>query len=39
MIHEGLIIEEGTPQEILQTADPLIRQFIEGRLDGPIRPI
>ena len=39
MIHEGKIIEEGTPQEILKSTDPLIRQFIEGRLDGPIRPI
>lgn len=39
MIHEGSIIEEGTPQEILQSTNPLVRQFIEGRLEGPIRPI
>jgi phospholipid/cholesterol/gamma-HCH transport system ATP-binding protein len=39
MIHEGRIIEEGTPQEILKSTDPLIRQFIEGRLDGPIHPL
>jgi phospholipid/cholesterol/gamma-HCH transport system ATP-binding protein len=39
MIHEGRIIEEGTPEEILKSTDPLIRQFIEGRLDGPIRPL
>lgn len=39
MIHQGRSIEEGTPQEILKSADPLIRQFIEGRLDGPIRPL
>ena len=39
MIHEGRIIEEGTPQDILQSTDPLIRQFIEGKLEGPIRPI
>jgi phospholipid/cholesterol/gamma-HCH transport system ATP-binding protein len=39
MIHEGRIIEEGTPQDILTSTDPLIRQFIEGRLDGPIRPL
>jgi phospholipid/cholesterol/gamma-HCH transport system ATP-binding protein len=39
MIHEGTIIEQGTPEEILKSSDPLIRQFIEGRLDGPIRPM
>jgi phospholipid/cholesterol/gamma-HCH transport system ATP-binding protein len=39
MLHEGRIIEEGTPEEILKSTDPLIRQFIEGRLDGPIRPL
>lgn len=39
MIHEGRIIEEGTPEEILKSTDPLIRQFIEGRLDGPIQPL
>ena len=39
MIHEGRIIEEGTPEEILKSSDPLIRQFIEGNLEGPIRPL
>jgi phospholipid/cholesterol/gamma-HCH transport system ATP-binding protein len=39
MIHEGRIIEEGTPEEILKSSDPLIRQFIEGSLEGPIRPL
>jgi phospholipid/cholesterol/gamma-HCH transport system ATP-binding protein len=39
MLHEGRIIEEGTPQEILRSTDPVIRQFIEGKLEGPIRPI
>jgi phospholipid/cholesterol/gamma-HCH transport system ATP-binding protein len=39
MMHEGTIIEEGTPQDILKSTDPLIRQFIEGRLDGPIQPL
>jgi phospholipid/cholesterol/gamma-HCH transport system ATP-binding protein len=39
MIHEGSIIEEGTPEEILKSSDPLIRQFIEGSLEGPIRPL
>ncbi len=39
MIHEGRIIGEGTPEEILKSSDPLIRQFIEGSLEGPIRPL
>ncbi|MGH8069190.1 MAG: ABC transporter ATP-binding protein [Candidatus Entotheonellia bacterium] len=39
MIYEGRIIEEGTPEEILKSSDPLIRQFIEGNLEGPIRPL
>ena len=39
MIDEGTIIEEGTPEEILESSDPLIRQFIEGKLEGPIHPL
>jgi phospholipid/cholesterol/gamma-HCH transport system ATP-binding protein len=39
MIYEGRIIEEGTPEKILKSSDPLIRQFIEGNLEGPIRPL
>jgi phospholipid/cholesterol/gamma-HCH transport system ATP-binding protein len=39
MIHEGRIIEEGSPEAIQQSANPLIQQFITGRLEGPIRPI
>jgi phospholipid/cholesterol/gamma-HCH transport system ATP-binding protein len=39
MIHEGRIVEEGTPEEILKSSDPLIRQFIEGSLEGPISPL
>jgi phospholipid/cholesterol/gamma-HCH transport system ATP-binding protein len=39
MIHEGRIIEEGPPHDILKSTDPLIRQFIEGKLDGPIQPL
>jgi len=39
MIDEGAIIEEGTPEEILKSSDPLIRQFIEGKLEGPIHPL
>ena len=36
MLYEGKIRMNGTPAEIRSTADPVVRQFIEGRLDGPI---
>jgi phospholipid/cholesterol/gamma-HCH transport system ATP-binding protein len=36
MLHEGKIIFEGTPDEIMHTRDETIRQFIEGRAQGPI---
>lgn len=36
MIHEGRIIACGTPEEIRQNPDPAVRQFIEGRSDGPL---
>ena len=36
MFYEGLIIEEGTPEEIRATRNPITRQFIEGRTRGPI---
>lgn len=38
MMHEGRIIEEGTPETILKSSNPLIQQFITGSLEGPIRP-
>ncbi len=37
MIHEGRIIEDGTPETILKSSNPLIQQFITGSLEGPIR--
>jgi len=36
MLYEGRIVAEGTPEQIKNTQDPLVRQFIEGRADGPI---
>ena len=36
MIHEGKLMALGTPDEIKSTADPIVRQFIEGRSTGPI---
>lgn len=37
MIYEGKKIFSGTVEEIKNTGDPVIRQFIEGRANGPIR--
>lgn len=34
--HQGKIIAEGTPQEIMNHADPMLQQFIKGEADGPI---
>ena len=36
MLYEGKIRMNGTPEEIHSTEDPVVRQFIEGRLEGPI---
>jgi phospholipid/cholesterol/gamma-HCH transport system ATP-binding protein len=39
MLHEGRIIFSGSPDEVRGTDDPVIRQFVEGRAEGPIKPI
>lgn len=36
MLHEGRIIEEGTPEELSRNPNPILRQFLEGRAEGPI---
>ena len=36
VIAEGRIVFSGTPHELQASADPLLRQFLEGRADGPI---
>jgi phospholipid/cholesterol/gamma-HCH transport system ATP-binding protein len=36
MIHEGRIIAQGTVEEVRNSTDPAVRQFIEGRPDGPL---
>ncbi len=39
MLHEGAIRQAGTAAEIRETADPVVRQFIEGRPDlGEVAP-
>ena len=36
MLYHGKIVEVGTPQEIKNTEDPLVQQFITGASKGPI---
>lgn len=36
MLYEGNIIEVGTPDEIRNTNNPIVQQFINGRAEGPI---
>jgi len=36
MIHEGIINALGTPDEILASEDPVVKQFISGGTEGPI---
>jgi phospholipid/cholesterol/gamma-HCH transport system ATP-binding protein len=37
MLYRGKIIETGTPDQIQNSAHPVVRQFISGSLDGPIQ--
>ena len=39
MLHGGRIIFSGTPEEVRSTDRPIVRQFIEGRADGPLRAV
>jgi len=36
MMYKGKIISEGTPEQIQQTRDPVVHQFINGLSKGPI---
>ena len=37
MLFRGRILQHGTPDDIINSTDPAIRQFISGSLDGPIQ--
>lgn len=37
MLHEGQVIFTGTPEEVRNTTHPIVRQFIEGRAEGPLQ--
>lgn len=36
MLYKGRIIFSGTPDEVKNTTDPIVLQFINGRAEGPI---
>ena len=36
MLHQGNILQIGTPDEIKNSENPLVRQFITGQAEGPI---
>ena len=36
MLHGAKIVAEGTPQEVQECDEPVVRQFLEGRAEGPI---
>jgi len=37
MLYEGKIIEEGTPEEIKNSNNEVVQQFIHGKAQGPIK--
>jgi len=37
MLYEGRIIEYGTPEEIRASVNPVMKQFLSGSVDGPIK--
>lgn len=39
MLYEGVIIETGKPDEIKNSENPYVRQFVEGTVHGPIKVI
>lgn len=36
MLYKGRIVETGSPEEIRNTANPVVAQFVQGRARGPI---
>ncbi|HMV26494.1 ABC transporter ATP-binding protein [bacterium] len=39
MLHYGQVRFNGTIDQLKSTNDPVVQQFIEGRIEGPIQPV
>ncbi|MDP2652798.1 MAG: ABC transporter ATP-binding protein [Candidatus Omnitrophota bacterium] len=37
MLYNGSVLQIGTPEEIKNSSDPIVQQFIHGNLEGPIQ--
>jgi phospholipid/cholesterol/gamma-HCH transport system ATP-binding protein len=37
MLYDGELLEVGTPDQIRNTGNPIVRQFVEGMPEGPIK--
>ena len=38
MLHEGALLEVATPEAFQASTNPVVQQFIAGRLEGPLSP-
>ena len=36
MLYKGKLLEVGTPEQIRNSQNPIVQQFIQGKVDGPI---
>jgi phospholipid/cholesterol/gamma-HCH transport system ATP-binding protein len=36
MLHGGKIVEEGTPEQIERSSNPIVQQFVQGKAEGPL---
>jgi phospholipid/cholesterol/gamma-HCH transport system ATP-binding protein len=37
MFHEGRVLQVGSPDDIRNSKDPRVKQFVEGHSQGPIK--
>jgi phospholipid/cholesterol/gamma-HCH transport system ATP-binding protein len=37
MLFQGKVIEVGSPEEIKDSSNPIVQQFVQGKSDGPIK--
>ena len=39
MLYNGRIVFDGSPEEVQHTPSPVVKQFVQGLAEGPIRVI